>query len=174
MGINGLDENSAGKYFNLKDAITQKQFGDLVGISQQAVSGLLNRGVLITGQSGHQWLMAYCSQLREQAAGRMGADGDGDLVTERTRLAKEQADGQALKNAIQRKEYAPVTMISSVLADAGRQIAAILETIPKNIKRQSAGLTAQDYELLQTEIVRARNIAASIEVDLSELDDGSI
>ncbi|KQU64576.1 hypothetical protein ASC98_27655 [Rhizobacter sp. Root1238] len=77
--------------------MTQEQFGDLVGISQQAVSELLGRAILQAGQPAATWLRAYTKHLREQAAGR-GADGE--LARERARLAREQADRVAMDNAV--------------------------------------------------------------------------
>jgi hypothetical protein len=68
----------------LQQPMTQEQFGDLVGISQQAVSELLGRAILQGGQPAATWLRAYTKHLREQAAGR-GADGE--LARERARLA---------------------------------------------------------------------------------------
>lgn len=155
---------------DLSKPTTQTAFGKMVGISQPAVSDLIKRQVIYEGGALGDWLKSYCSHLREQAAGRIGNSvGDLDLVTERARLAKEQADKIAMANAVMRKEYAPVVVLSQVLADAGRQIASILETIPVNLKRRSKGLTSQDLEYLQQEIVSARNIAANINLNLDEL-----
>ncbi|WP_157598306.1 MULTISPECIES: hypothetical protein [unclassified Rhizobacter] len=81
----------------LQHPMTQEQFGDLVGISQQAVSELLGRAILQAGQPAATWLRAYTKHLREQAAGR-GADGE--LARERARLAREQADRVAMDNAV--------------------------------------------------------------------------
>jgi hypothetical protein len=73
---------------DLSIRVTQEDFGALVGISQPAVSGLLANGVIQKEGTAAQWLLAYCSRLREQAAGRLGADGGAlDLVQERAALA---------------------------------------------------------------------------------------
>lgn len=50
----------------------------------------------------------YIEYIRAVAAGRAGEDGL-DLAAERARLAKEQADAQAMKNAVQRGELIPRT-----------------------------------------------------------------
>lgn len=57
---------------------------------------------------------AYCTHMREVAAGRMSRDGKVDLVTEKARLASEQADGQALKNAMLRGELVPADEVQAV------------------------------------------------------------
>jgi phage terminase Nu1 subunit (DNA packaging protein) len=148
---------------------TQAEFGSLIGVSQQAVSDLISRGVLATGANLIDWLQAYCSHLREQAAGR-ASSGDLDLVQERARLAKEQADKVAMINARLRRELAPVWVLEIALAGAARQVAGILEAIPINLKRNSNSITTPDLEFITREITTARNLAASVEFDWSELD----
>lgn len=51
---------------------SQAEFGVLVGISQQAVSGIAARGVLAPGATLRQWLLDYCAAIREAASGRGG------------------------------------------------------------------------------------------------------
>jgi len=151
---------------DLLDNISQSDFGELVGISQPAVSGLLSRGIISTGAPAGEWLKGYCSHIREMAAGRE-ASGDLDLATERARLAKEQADKVAMQNCVSRRELAPVTVIEDVLSKVGRQIAGVLESIPVQLKRRSS-LSLDDLEYIGAEIVKARNLAASIQ--LADLD----
>jgi terminase small subunit / prophage DNA-packing protein len=50
---------------------TQKEFGKLVGISQQAVSNLVARGVLLPGQTAQHWLDRYLSHLRSAIIDRL-------------------------------------------------------------------------------------------------------
>jgi len=150
-------------------AMTQEKFGELVGISQPAVSELLTRGVLQRHGSAGEWLKAYCGNLREQAAGR-ASGGDLDLVQERARLAKEQADKVAMANAQTRKELAPISLIELVLANMGRQVAGVLEALPVQLKRSSTNLTNDDIRLLTSEIIKARNIAANIKLNLDDID----
>lgn len=139
----------------------------LIGISQQAVSDLLRRGVIAEGDTLGRWLKDYCSHIREVAAGR-----DSQLSVERTRLAAEQADRIAMQNAIARKEYAPVALIESVLAKVGRQIAGILETIPVQLKRRT-DVSQQQLDLITSEIIKARNLAADIRIQDEDRDDGN-
>lgn len=149
--------------------ITQAQFAELVGVTQQAISALVGRGVLTAGDTAGQWLRDYCENLREQAAGRASM-GDLDLVQERARLAKEQADKVAMANQIERKELAPVTVLEVVIAKVGRQIAATLEAIPVQLKRSSTSITPEDLKLITEEIIKARNLAANMELNLEEIN----
>ncbi len=153
---------------DLNAKITQAQFGELVGISQPAVSDLQSRGVILAGQPAAEWLKSYCLHLREQAAGRAAA-GELDLASERAHLARVQRERIEMQNAVTRRELAPVSLMEAVLANVGRQIAGILEAIPVQLKRRSS-LSMEDIAFVEGEIVKARNLAAAIELK-EELDD---
>lgn len=158
---------------NLESIVTQKVFGEIVGISQPAVSDLMKRGILIENDAVGNWLISYCSHLREQAAGRAGSDGSLDLVSERARLAKEQADKVAFQNAVTRNQLAPVELLEEVLAKAAARINGIFEAIPGMIKRRVPSLKSEEVDLIYAEIARGRNIIAAMSLsDLNEpLDD---
>lgn len=88
---------------------SQREAGEwLGGITKQAIRDL---EVSIPGlrdrREAGDW-KGYCGiacrHYREQAAGRASQSGDFDLVAERARLAKEQADEKALRNAMTRGE----------------------------------------------------------------------
>lgn len=149
--------------------MTQTQFAELVGVSQQAISSLVGRGVLNSGDTGAVWLKHYCENLREQAAGRASM-GDLDLVQERARLAKEQADRVEMQNQISRKEVAPVNLIELVLADVARKIISELDAIPVELKRNSKSISSEDLQYISNEIIKARNKAAQIELNLDDLN----
>lgn len=76
---------------NLDSSVSQYQFGQLVGISQQAVANQVQRGVLRSGGSLREWLLSYCESLRTIAAGRGGED-QNNLTQVRAR--RELADAQ--------------------------------------------------------------------------------
>jgi terminase small subunit / prophage DNA-packing protein len=157
---------------DVQKIVTQDAFALLVGISQPAVSDLLSRAVLRKDAPLGEWLLAYCSHLREQAAGR-ASTGDLQLAAERARLASEQADRVAMLNAERRRELAPVSLLELVLSRVCRQITGILETLPIQLRRQSTALTTEDLSLIEREIVKVRNLAASVELKLTEDEDGS-
>jgi len=155
---------------DLSALVTQKRFGEIVGISQPAVSDLLTRGVLTDGATLGDWLLDYCRNLREQAAGR-AATGDLDLATERARLAREQADKIAMQNACSRRELTPTVVLEQVLAGAAAKIAGILDAIPGMVRRRVPQLTAGDIDMIAAEVAKARNTVASM--SLADLVDGS-
>lgn len=155
---------------DLTRPMKQAEFGDLVGISQPAVSDLVRRRVLLDGASGDEWLLAYCDHLREVAAGR-GGDNALELAAERARLAKEQADKIAMANAVTRGELAPAHLLEEVLAKAGARAGRILETIPGLLRRRLPQLMADDIAEVARIVAKARNIAAGMRLADATADD---
>jgi phage terminase Nu1 subunit (DNA packaging protein) len=107
---------------------TQAEFAQHVGISQQAVADLLRRQVIPCG-NGRGGLdldacrISYIEHLREVAAGRAAAtDGELDLVAERARVAKEQADGLAMKNELMRGE---TVYVRDIVEPFGQELSGI-------------------------------------------------
>lgn len=141
----------------------QSDFGDMVGISQPAVSDLLVRGVLTDGAAAGQWLREYCGHMREIAAGRLG-NGDLDLVTERARLARVQRERIEMQNAMTRRTLLPATLLVEIVARAAPKACGILDSIVPALRRRS-GYSAEDLNFITTEIVRARNAIASMKYD---------
>lgn len=60
----------------LDQPVTQEEFGQMVGISQQAVSSLCTRGVLLPGQSAQEWLFRYLMHLQHQIIARYMGRGE--------------------------------------------------------------------------------------------------
>jgi len=130
----------------------------LIGISQQAVSDLLSRSVIEPGQTAGQWLIDYCAHLREQAAGR-GADGE--LAFQRSELARVSRERAEIKLALERKEFAPVALLEQVLASVGRSIVGVLEPLHINLHKLCPELNPEGLKLIQTEVSKACDHAAS-------------
>lgn len=152
--------------------MTQTEFGTLVGVSQQAISSLVGRGVIDLEVSGGAALLAYCSHLRETAAGR-AAGGDLDLAEERAKLAKAQRERIEMANAVTRGELAPVVLIEEVLAKAGARISGIFDAIPGAVRRRVPSLSSEEIGNIEKEVAKARNIVAAISLaDLREDEEG--
>jgi phage terminase Nu1 subunit (DNA packaging protein) len=143
---------------SMQQPISQEQFGDLVGVSQQAISELLGRGILKAGQPAATWLRAYTKHLREQAAGR-GADGE--LARERARLAREQADRVAMDNAVNRRELAPVAVLELVLAKMAGDVGSLLQGLVPRVRRR-VELPTEALRIFEEEVSKARNRAAAL------------
>ena len=107
--------------------LNQADIAAHLDLSQQAVSDLIGRKILPKQKGGpvrtlDDYRAAYIRHLREMAASRVGSDDTLDLVNERARLAKEMADGQAMKNAQRRGE---LIEIDAAVREFGESLAII-------------------------------------------------
>jgi phage terminase Nu1 subunit (DNA packaging protein) len=94
-----------------------------------------------------------------------------DAEQEKLLLVRAQREGQELKNAQTRNELAPIDLISWTLSKVAGQISAILDAVPLKVKNIAPRLTAAEVEHIRREIVRAKNAAASVGVNLDEYYD---
>ena len=124
------------------------------------------RKVLSAEQTAGQWLLAYCAQLREVAAGR-GADGE--LAFQRSELARVARERNEIQLAKDRREFAAVSLIELVCAHIGRSVAGLLEPLPGEIHKLCPALTPDDVRRIQLTVSKACDIAVS--ASLTDLDD---
>lgn len=98
---------------------------------------------------------------------------------ERYRLTKAQAEHQELKNAVMKKELAPVDLQSFVLSKLASEVSGILDSIPLDHKRKHPEASTLQIENLKRSISKAmsacnrlsENIPEYVDEYLSELDD---
>lgn len=136
---------------------TQTALADLVGVTQPTVSNLMAEGKLpATGTLG-ELLLAYCARLRDQAAGRLGDTMGLDLVQERAALAREQREGQAIKNAVARREFAPVGLLADVLGMAASSVVDRFDQLEGALRKACPDLPDEAKTTLQQVIASARN-----------------
>jgi len=138
-------------------AVSQAEFGALVGVSQQAVSELVRSGALAEGATAGEWLLAYCARLREQAAGRAGVDGGLNLAQERAALAREQRLGIEIRNATLRGQYAAISLLSEALATASQSVAERIDQLPAALRKACPHLAAGDIDTIMATMADARN-----------------
>lgn len=137
---------------------TQSDVAMVVGVSQQAISALVTEGKLQTAGALGEVLQAYCQRLRAQAAGRMGDEVGGlDLVQERAALAREQREGQAIKNAVARKEFAPVGLLADVLGMAASAVVDRFDQLEGQLRKACPDLPDDAKTTVQSVIAAARN-----------------
>jgi phage terminase Nu1 subunit (DNA packaging protein) len=148
---------------SLNSKCLQKDFAKLVGVSEAAVSGMISRGVIEPEQTLGQWLLSYCSHLREQAAGRDGHENS--LAAARTRLANAQEERINMQNAITRREYGPIEALEHGVSDVMARVASQLDTIPGRLRIASDKLTAEDLNLVASVIAKVRNEIADMNID---------
>ena len=136
---------------------TQTTLAELVGVTQPTISNLMTDGKIpATGTLG-ELLRAYCARLRDQAAGRMGENTTLDLVQERAALAREQREGQAIKNAVARREYAPIGLLADVLGRAGGAVVDRFDQLEGALKKACPDLPDEAKTTVLRVIAAARN-----------------
>lgn len=142
---------------DLDQQATQAAFGELVGIAQPSVSTLMTEGKLPSSGTLRELLLAYCQRLRDQAAGRLGDTMGLDLVQERAALAREQREGQAIKNAVARREFAPVGLLADVLGMAASAVVDRFDQLEGALRKACPDLPDDAKTTVQSVIAAARN-----------------
>lgn len=153
----------------------QVEFGEMVGMSQQAVSEFIKSAALGPGLSAGEMLLAYCAHLREVAAGRSSADLGGlDLVQERAALAREQRLGYEIKNAVARGEYAPIALLAELLAMASQAVVERFEQLPGALKKACPEMPDKARDQVMQVLAAARNewVARTEKLVVQRLEEG--
>ncbi|MDL1863137.1 hypothetical protein FBR04_19220 [Betaproteobacteria bacterium PRO7] len=107
---------------DLSRPTTQVEFAALVGVTQQAVAELVRLHVLRPGETAGEWVHAYCTRLRTQAAGRLELPG---IAEQRQRLLAAKAARAELELAKQQGRVvlaADVERAAKNLARAARDL----------------------------------------------------
>jgi phage terminase Nu1 subunit (DNA packaging protein) len=131
------------------------ELADWLGVTSQTISAFANDNKVVRVSRGKYNLRAsvrtYTAHLREVAAQRGGEAGVLDLVQERARLAREQADGQELKNRQLRKELLSAADVEREWSDILRKVRAGILAVTSRV-RASAGLTAEQAVEMDAEL----------------------
>lgn len=136
---------------------TQTALAELVGVTQPTISNLMTEGKIPSDGTLGELLLAYCARLRDQAAGRLGDTMGLDLVQERAALAREQREGQAIKNAVARREYAPIGLLSDVLGMASSAVVDRFDQLEGAMRKACPDLPDESKDVIQRVIASARN-----------------
>lgn len=157
---------------------TQAALAHLVGVTQPTISNLMADGKLPRAGTLGELVLAYCQRLRAQAAGRLGTEIGGlDLVQERAALAREQRLGIEVKNAVLRGEFAPIALLSEVLAIASQSVVERFEQLPGQLNKACPDLPDAARDVVMVALASARNewvratsalVVANAEADLTD------
>ncbi len=140
------------------NVLSGKDMCALLDISPPMLTELKRRGIA-SSHGRDAWdldatVTAYVRHLRGTASGRGGEEHVANLTAERARLAKEQADAQALKNAALRGELVPAADVERAWGDVLRQVRARILAVPSRL-RQSLTLAPADADLIDRELREA-------------------
>lgn len=136
----------------LHKPVDQKDFAAVVRVSEARVSQLLAEGVLEKDGTLGDWLAAYTERLREQAAGR-----GHELTMERAALARSQRVGQDLKNAAAQGTYAPIGLLTDVLAAVSSAVVDRFDALPGELAKHCPDLDAAARHQVARVIASSRN-----------------
>lgn len=135
---------------------TQKEVAEHLDLTDRTVRDLKKRGVFNADGRGQLDLdacrVAYIRHLRERAAGRSSdeAEAEGlDLVAEKARLAKEQADHYAMRNAEKRGELVPVADYTAAVVSVIEMVKAKLLRIPAKVAKTDSRLKDRIADALE-------------------------
>lgn len=139
--------------------ISTEDLAALLGVSAVTVTKLHRRKIIPRGSKRGKWdpaacVPAYCEHLREAAAGRRAESGL-DLVQERARLARLQADKVSMEIArldgtLVEAEQVRQRVVGMIAAAKNRLLA-----LPTSLKSRIPTLTVSDIEVIERLITDA-------------------
>ena len=130
----------------------------IVGVSKQAINAMITSGRISEAATIGEMVTAYCQRLREQAAGRLGDTNGGlDPVHESAALKRAQREGQEIRNAVLRGEYAPINLLSEVLATASTSVVERFDQLPGAMRKACPDLPEAARDQVMATIADARN-----------------
>lgn len=136
--------------------VSAKDLADIIGVKDRTIRDFADRGLVIRGGRGRYRLIesvrTYCEHIRATASGRGGEDEAKTLTAERTRLAREQADQTALKNAALRRDLVPAAEVEREWSEVLRRVRSGCMAIPSRIRQHLAHLTAYDVQAIDAEV----------------------
>lgn len=132
-----------------------KDLCELLDLTSAALTDLKKRGIAVhLGYDAYdlrETVRRYVASLRSTAARWGDPEQVPQLTAEKARLAKEQADAQALKNARLRDELVEASAVERAWADTLRKVRARILAVPPRL-RQTITLSTADADLIDREL----------------------
>lgn len=136
--------------------IDGKGLCDLLALSPAMLTELKKRGIAkhigLDAYDLAETVRGYVVHLRGTAAGRGGEEHVLTLTGERARLAREQADAQALKNAVLRGEFVPASEVARAWSEMLRAVRSRLLAVPSRVRHAIPGLTIGEVDRIDREV----------------------
>lgn len=164
----GHRENSLDADFSKGQPLPVTCSGDelarLFGIGDRHLRALADEGhVVKTGRATYERdasITRYVTHLRNVAAGRGGDEHVATLTAERARLAREQADNWARRNAAADRELLPAAQVERRWQEILAGIRSRLLTVPSRVRQRAPHLSATDVATVDREVRDALTEAA--------------
>jgi phage terminase Nu1 subunit (DNA packaging protein) len=116
-----------------KKRLSQTQFASLVDVNQSTISKAMSAGILTPGADWITWNRQLLHHAMEVSASRR-SDGEFDLVRERARLAKMQADRMVIEIKTTLREVLHLEPIAVALGAVFSGVKTKLLGLPYKIK----------------------------------------
>jgi phage terminase Nu1 subunit (DNA packaging protein) len=151
-----------GKPIGPPRALSKSAFAAEVNLSPGRVSQMIKQGLPVEPDGkidiarGKIWIQENVDPRRRaaQPQGRFSFERK-PVESERDRLAREQADNMALKNAALRRELVPAVEVEATWAEIMRRVRSRLLAVPSRVRQGCSHLTAHDVALIDAELRRA-------------------
>ncbi|MEA3406412.1 MAG: terminase small subunit [Pseudomonadota bacterium] len=144
----------------MNEEISVSELAQILGVTERRIQQLTKQGVISKAQRGlypfTESVSSYIKFLKDNK--KTGVE-DGALEKERIRLTKAQAEQVELKNEQTRLEVAPVELFGALIGSVASQMAAVLDQIEPNVKRNVPEISAITLKSVKTEVVKAQNLA---------------
>ena len=147
--------------------MNQRELARGLGLSPAAVCRAIKRGMPAHSvEAARAWRASTVAPYARSGAGSQGAPpptgaaparGGLNLADERAALAREQRIGIRMKNAIARREYAPVEYLTLTLAAASSAFVEHLDHVPARLRREHPDLPAAALDAVLKTLADARN-----------------
>lgn len=135
----------------------------VLALSERQVQELARDGIIPRTTRGTYDLLvcvqSYVKHIREVAAGRSSTDGKLDIVAERARLAREQADHYAMKNAVMREQLVPAEDIEAAYVSVQSAVQRRILAVPKAV----AALVSIESEARVCEAIIRQHLEEALE-----------
>lgn len=139
----------------MSDTVTAAALADLFGVTTRTITDLAKRGIIVRAGRGYALTASvhgYCDHLRKLATGRGGDQAIASATAERARLAREQADHIALKNAVARRKLVADADVETEWSGILRTVRAGMLAVPSRCQQRLPGLTAHDVSEIDREV----------------------
>lgn len=157
--------------------VAASDLAEMFGVSRRSVSEFSERGIIErVGRNRfalQRSVKLYCEHLRSVAAGR-GGDGTQELTAERARLAREQADATALKNAVARRDLVPTHQVEREWVTVCRKIRNAVLAVPSRVRQTLPHLTVFDVEQISRELRLALTDLGKNDDSIAIAEEGSV
>jgi phage terminase Nu1 subunit (DNA packaging protein) len=139
----------------MAEKVTKRALAELVGVTGRTITDLAKRDIIVREGAGYALaasVQGYCKHLRQVATGRGGEAAISTATAARARLASEQADAVALKNARLRGALLDAGAVEAEWSGVLRTVRAGMLTVPSRCSARLPHLSKHDVAEIDAEV----------------------